>query len=226
MIVDTAGLLTPGIKTPEGIAKYNNGTGLRTLYAIHAPANQYVNEQFLKGKMRDHLMNGFNVTNVEFLNTKAWTYFPRYINQTSYISYMFKNRWTPEEVVEGRHWDVFKMQVKRFILSTIFFLFSLPLQGQNRIWFAGSSASYESVRSVVSYNNRLLKQMIPRSSFKSASSSFVQQGAEAFFHNRKGFSTAINVNSCKYSCTSSGGCEVDNLFRFNISNPFCFRSDT
>jgi len=129
---DTAGLLTPGITTPGGLAKYNNGTGLRTLYAIHAPSKQHTNEAFLKEKMRKFLMAGFNVTKIEFLNTIAWPYFPR---------------WSPSEVVEGRHWDVFGMQ------------------GHNKIWYAGTSASFESVRSVVSYNNRLLKQMVPRGQF-------------------------------------------------------------
>ena len=74
---DTAGMLTPGSNTPDGVAKYNSGTGLRTLYALHAPSKQYTNEAFLKEKMRNFLMTGFNVTNVEFLHTMAWPYFPR-----------------------------------------------------------------------------------------------------------------------------------------------------
>ena len=76
-IIDTAGLLTPGIRTPEVIEKYNNDKGLRTLYTLHAPSKQYTNEKILKKKTRDHLINGFNVTKVEFLNTVAWTYLPR-----------------------------------------------------------------------------------------------------------------------------------------------------
>eukprot|EP00092_Neocalanus_flemingeri_P048583 GFUD01055484.1.p1 GENE.GFUD01055484.1~~GFUD01055484.1.p1 ORF type:complete len:620 (-),score=86.20 GFUD01055484.1:6-1865(-) len=172
---DTAGLLTPGIKTPEGMAKYNSDTGLRTLYALHAPSKHYTSEEFLKRKMRDHLIKGFNVSSVEFLNTVAWTYFPR---------------WTPAELVEGRHWDVFK------------------IQGHNRIWYAGVSASYESVRSVISYNNRLLKQMVPRNSLNPISQSFVRQGAQPISHNQTGSSTSINVNNCRYSCSTSGGCKV------------------
>jgi len=172
---DTAGLLTPGIKTPEGLAKYNNGTGLRTLYALHAPSKQYKSEAFLKKKMRDHLMEGFNVTNAEFLNTISWPYFPR---------------WSPEEVIEGRHWKVFKMQ------------------GQNKIWYAGVSASFESVRSVVSYNNRLLKQMIPQKRYKVFFKSSNHQAPESVYQHREGTSTAINVDNCKYSCTPGGGCKV------------------
>ena len=44
----------------------------------------------------------------------------------------------------GRPWDVFGMQ------------------GQQRTWYAGSSVSFESVRSVMEYNKLLLKQMVPR----------------------------------------------------------------
>ena len=74
---DMAGLLTPGITAPGGIEKYNEGTGLRTLYALHAPAKHHTSETFLKEKMRNHLMKGFNVTSVEFLNTIAHPYLPR-----------------------------------------------------------------------------------------------------------------------------------------------------
>eukprot|EP00092_Neocalanus_flemingeri_P089300 GFUD01112994.1.p1 GENE.GFUD01112994.1~~GFUD01112994.1.p1 ORF type:complete len:612 (-),score=92.37 GFUD01112994.1:186-2021(-) len=171
-ISDNAGLLTPGIKTPEVLEKYNNETGTRTLYVLHAPSKQYTNEKSLREKTRDHFINGFNVTHLEFLETVSWSYLPR---------------WTPEEVVEGRHWDVFKMQ------------------GQNRIWYAGVSASYESVRSVVSYNNRLLKQMIPQSSFKTA---FQGSNSQSVFANKKGLPTVANANNCRYSCTAGGGCEV------------------
>lgn len=167
-ISDNAGMLTPGIKTPEVMDKYNNDKGPRTLYGLHSPSKQYTSEKILKQKMREHFTKGFNVTNMDFLETVSWKYLPR---------------WTPEQVVEGRHWDVFNMH------------------GQNRIWYAGVSASYESVRSVVSYNNRLLKQMIPRNSFKPISNYHINQ-------HQKGTSTAITVNNCKYSCVTDGGCKV------------------
>lgn len=172
LTVDTAGLLTPGMKIPEGLAKYNNATGQRTLYTLHAPSKKYTSEAFLKKKTRNYFMRGFNVTKVTFLNTIGWPYFPR---------------WSPKEVIEGRHWDVFKMQ------------------GQNKIWYAGASASFESVRSVLSYNNRLLKQMVPHGR---SSKSFNGQESQSVFQNRKGTSTAIYVGNCRYSCTSGGGCEV------------------
>lgn len=123
---DTAGYLNTPL---DGIEEYNNKTGKRTLYVIHDTTKSYISETVLKEKVRRHLIDGFEVESVEFLNTIPWTYFPR---------------WTPTQVSEGRHWDFFGMQ------------------GLNKIWYAGVSASYESVRSVVSYNNRLLKQMIPR----------------------------------------------------------------
>ena len=76
-IADMTGLLTPGIKTPEGVTKYDNDNGLRTVHALHAPAKRFTSEGFLKRETRDYFIKGFNVTNVQFLNTKAWTYFPR-----------------------------------------------------------------------------------------------------------------------------------------------------
>ena len=76
---DTAGLLDQEITKPEGIAKYNNKKGLRTLYAVHAPSKHFTQEAILKEKMRKFLKTGFNVTSVEFLHTVAWSYFPRYM---------------------------------------------------------------------------------------------------------------------------------------------------
>ena len=67
----------PWYQDSGNLAKYNNGTDLRSLYAIHAPSKQYTSEALLKKKMITHLMKGFNVTNVEFLNTIGWPYFPR-----------------------------------------------------------------------------------------------------------------------------------------------------
>lgn len=167
---DMAGLLT-GIKTKEEIDIYNEESGLRTLYTIHAPAKMYTSEAYLRGKTRKHFVEGFNVTNIEFLNTVPWSYFPR---------------WTPEEVVEGRHWDVFAMQ------------------GRNKIWYAGESASFPSTRSVISYNQRLLKQMVPRSTLVSN----FHQGFWPFNQNEKDNSNSQNFDNCKYSCSAGGGCKV------------------
>jgi len=60
---DTASLLS-SLKTSEGMAKYNNKTGLCTLYTTYAPAKRYTSETFLKRKTRDYFTKGFNVTHI------------------------------------------------------------------------------------------------------------------------------------------------------------------
>ena len=50
-------------------------------------------------------------------------------------------RWSPAEAVQGRHWQVFDMQ------------------GTGNMWYGGSSVSFESAKSVINYNNLLLRQM-------------------------------------------------------------------
>jgi len=49
-------------------------------------------------------------------------------------------RWSPEVVNAGAHWDLFDMQ------------------GKGKMWYAGSSFVFESVYSVLEYNNLLIKQ--------------------------------------------------------------------
>jgi len=75
--------------------------------------------------LKEFYESGFKATSVEVLRTINWEYF---------------YRWTPEEMAEGRIWEVFQMQ------------------GQRRTWYAGSSVGFESVLNVVSYNNLLLQQ--------------------------------------------------------------------
>ena len=53
------------------------------------------------------------------------------------INWEYFYRWNPTEMAEGRIWQVFNMQ------------------GNSRTWYAGSSVGFESVRSVISYNNLL-----------------------------------------------------------------------
>ena len=55
------------------------------------------------------------------------------------INWEYFYRWNPTEMAEGRIWQVFNMQ------------------GNKKTWYAGSSVGFESVRSVISYNNLLLK---------------------------------------------------------------------
>ena len=56
------------------------------------------------------------------------------------ISWPYFHRWNAYEVMKGNHWDVFS------------------LQGVYRTWYAGSSVCFESVKSVLEYNNLLLRQ--------------------------------------------------------------------
>ena len=64
----------------------------------------------------------------------------QYVEIMKQINWEYFYRWTPAEMAEGRIWQVFDMQ------------------GTKRTWYAGSSVGFESVRSVISYNNLLLKQ--------------------------------------------------------------------
>ena len=57
------------------------------------------------------------------------------------VSWSYFPRWSPAEAAQGRHWQVFDMQ------------------GSNNMWYGGSSVSFESVKSVLEYNNLLLRQM-------------------------------------------------------------------
>ena len=61
-----------------------------------------------------------------------------FINTKSW-DYFYK--WTPEKLGKGYHWKVFN------------------IQGLQRTWYAGASVSFESVKSVLEYNELLLDQM-------------------------------------------------------------------
>ena len=90
---NTMGVLTPGIRTKRGLAKYNNNhLELKTLSVLQMAKN-YSNEQSLNDILRKHFTKGFNATDLEILNTISWPYFPR---------------WSPEEMELGRHWQVNK----------------------------------------------------------------------------------------------------------------------
>ena len=56
-------------------------------------------------------------------------------------------RWSPEEMQQGRLWDVFSAQ------------------GRSRTWYIGSSVSFEAIRSVMEYNNLLVSNMLPHDQF-------------------------------------------------------------
>ena len=63
------------------------------------------------------------------------------------ISWPYFYRWSPEEMEKGRLWQVFNMQ------------------GKERTWYIGSSVSFEATRSVVTYNDLILRNMVPQDQF-------------------------------------------------------------
>ena len=74
--VDFSGLLTPGIRTPEGLAAYNNRGGLQTRSCLQIGKTKS-SEAELKAILKEHYMNGFDAKTMEILHMKTWTYFPR-----------------------------------------------------------------------------------------------------------------------------------------------------
>ena len=73
---DFSGLITPGIRTQEGLAAYNGLEGLQTRYSLQL-GKKKPNEADLKAILKEHYMNGFNAKTMEILHMKTWTYFPR-----------------------------------------------------------------------------------------------------------------------------------------------------
>ena len=93
-------------------------------------------------KTTSTLQLGRNYSNEHDLNKKLMKFYSEGFNATDIeiletISWSYFPRW----IEQGRHWQVFEMQ------------------GKERMWYAGSSVSFESVNSVLDYNNLLLKQM-------------------------------------------------------------------
>ena len=89
--IDLMGILTPDIKTKKVMTKYNeNNSELKTSYILQL-GKRYSDEESLNRILRKHYTEGFNATEDEILNTISWRYFPR---------------WSPEEMGQGRHWQV------------------------------------------------------------------------------------------------------------------------
>ena len=57
------------------------------------------------------------------------------------ITWPYFYKWAPDQVSRGNHWKVYN------------------LQGHQRTWYAGASVSFESVKSVMEYNNLLLRNL-------------------------------------------------------------------
>ena len=84
-------------------------------------------------------------TNVKF-NTAARMFYEKNFNSTDIelfktIIWPYMYKWNRDDVANGNHWKVF------------------DIQGKNRTWYAGASVCFESVKSVMEYNNLLLRQL-------------------------------------------------------------------
>ena len=61
-------ILTPGIRTKRGLAKFNNNQWeLMTLFILQMAKN-YSNEQSLNDILRKHFTQGFNASDLDILN--------------------------------------------------------------------------------------------------------------------------------------------------------------
>ena len=95
------------------------------------------------------LQGGRKMQDKQTLNDNLINHYTKGFNATDVeilntISWSYFPRWNPKEMEEGRHWQVFSMQ------------------GEQNMWYAGSSVSFESVRSVMEYNNLLIRNMYAR----------------------------------------------------------------
>jgi len=122
--ISKEGWEVPGILARETVEAWDRNNSQTITKVVGCVAQKTSNERIVKENIVAHY-TALNATNIEFLNIKAWKYFPR---------------WSPELVNAGAHWDIFDMQ------------------GKGNMWLAGSSFVFESVFSVLEYNNLLIKQ--------------------------------------------------------------------
>ena len=92
------------------------------------------------------LQLGRTATNEAHLNDVARNHYEKEFHATDVeifntITWPYFYKWDQHEVAKGNHWKVF------------------DLQGHQRTWYAGASVSFESVKSVMEYNNLLLRQL-------------------------------------------------------------------
>jgi len=98
-----------------------------------------------EAKLKTVLQMGRQYSNELDLNNILRDHFMNHFNASSVEilqtkSFKYFPRWTPEDVNCGLHWDVFDRQ------------------GRKNTWLTGSSVSFESVLSVLEYNNLLIRQ--------------------------------------------------------------------
>lgn len=96
-------------------------------------------------KLKTVLQMGRKYSNEQDLRKIIVDHFKKNFNASSVevlqtISFKYFPRWSPEDVNRGLHWDVFDRQ------------------GRKNTWLTGSSVSFESVKSVLEYNNLLMRQ--------------------------------------------------------------------
>lgn len=127
--VDIKEMLKPDIRSLRSQESYNCNNGKTKTSAIY---------------QLGHL--GQKYSNEKDLNARLIKYYQEGFNATNIeiintISWQYFPRWSSEEANQRNHWKVFEMQ------------------GLKRMWYAGSSVSFESIKDVVEYNNLLLTQM-------------------------------------------------------------------
>merc|ERR1711915_1066438 len=113
----------------------------------HGVMSSYFYEGLLKSNIRDpKVMDEWDASHMDAkLKTIIVDHFMKNFNASSVeilqtISFKYFPRWSPEDVNRGLHWDVFDKQ------------------GRKNTWLTGSSVSFESVKSVLEYNNLLMRQ--------------------------------------------------------------------
>ena len=104
------------------------------------------NEMVKHARIITVLQLGRSVTNKNKINGIAKNHYKLHLNSTNIdifntITWPYMYKWAPHEVSRGNHWKV------------------LDLQGHHRTWYAGASVCFESVKSVLEYNNLLLRNL-------------------------------------------------------------------
>ena len=104
------------------------------------------NKMNLKSRITTVFQFGKLASNEAMVNEIARLHYQNGFNSTDIEifntqTWPYFYKWDPVEVSKGNHWKVFEMQ------------------GEHRTWYAGASVCFESVKSVMEYNNLLLKQL-------------------------------------------------------------------
>lgn len=134
-------------KVDHGVTSEVNVKGMLIPNIKSPEVQEQYNQDNGKEKTAYVVQLGKEYSNEKDLNAALVKHFSKGFNATDIeilntISWPYFPRWSPEEANQGRHWEVFEMQ------------------GLKKMWYAGSSVSFESVKDVLEYNNLLLKQIL------------------------------------------------------------------